>query len=134
MKSNRKEHTVSDKKIEQFRQGDILFERLAEIPKGFKYDPERSASNRIVLAEGEVTGHYHEVLEDESTVVLSPTESKAIDELILHVRAPGGTEVKHPEHAPVPLPQGIWKVSRQREYEHGSETREKEARAAQVRD
>lgn len=128
---------MSEKKnegVEQFRQGDILFERIAEVPKGFKYDPERSASGRIVLAEGEVTGHFHEVLEDDSTVVLSATENKAIDELILHVRAPEGVEVKHPEHAAVPLPPGLWKVSRQREYEHGSETREKEARARQVAD
>lgn len=121
-------------KVEQFRQGDILFERIGDIPKGFRYDPDKTNAERIVIAEGEVTGHYHEIVDDATTVVLSPEQKSAIDELILHVRNPEGTEVVHPEHKTVPLPEGVYRVSRQREYEHGSETREKEARARQVAD
>jgi len=118
----------------QAHQGDIFFERLDGVPKGYTYNAELSSKGRIVLAEGEVTGHFHAIEEDTDTVVLSPREKAAIDDLILHVRRPEGVVVQHPEHGPITLEPGIWKVKRQREYEYGSESREKEARARQVAD
>lgn len=118
----------------QFRQGDIFFEQLPEVPKGFRYDPSRNMEGRIVLAEGEVTGHFHEIAEDLDTVVLAPEDTAAIDDLILHVRRPEGATVTHPEHGPITLPPGLWKVGRQREYEHGSITREEQERARRVAD
>lgn len=118
----------------QFRQGDIFFEQLPAVPAGFKYDP-TSQKDRIVLAEGEVTGHFHEIVDDATEVVLlTPEDKAAVDDLILHVRAPEGAIVTHPEHGPITLPQGIWKVGRQREYEHGSITRDEQERARKVAD
>lgn len=122
----------SDKPL-QAHQGDIFFEKVASVPAGYRYNPELSSTGRIVLAEGEVTGHFHEIVDTE-TVVLSPEDKSAIDDLILHVRNPEGATVVHPEHGPITLEPGLWKVARQREYEFGSETREREARTRRVAD
>lgn len=117
----------------QAHQGDIFFKRLDSVPKGYSYNPDMSSKGRIVLAEGEVTGHFH-AIEDDTTAVLTPDDKKAIDELIVHVRAAEGAVVVHPEHGPITLPPGLWQVKRQREYEYGSETREKAASARQIAD
>ena len=47
MKTNNKHH---------YRQGDVLIERIAEIPTAAE---KQSKSTRIILAHGEVTGHHH---------------------------------------------------------------------------
>ena len=125
---------MSESERTQAHQGDIFFKPLSAVPKGYVYDADLSKRGRIVLAEGEVTGHFHAIEEDKDTVVLSPTDKKAIDELILDVRNPEGVTVAHPEHGPIHLAPGLWQVKRQREYEYGSETREKEARARQIAD
>jgi hypothetical protein len=49
------------------RQGDVLFVPVDEIPKGVKA-VERDTRGRIVLAEGESTGHAHCVLDDPVTL------------------------------------------------------------------
>lgn len=118
----------------QAHQGDIFFEKVTSIPKGFRYNAEKTAYGRIVLAEGEITGHFHALEEDTDTVVLTGDDNAAIEEMILHVRNPEGVTVTHPEHGPITLEPGLWKVARQREYEHGSETRDKEAKARIVAD
>jgi len=118
----------------QAHQGDIFFEKIDSIPKGFRYSPTKTAYGRIVLAEGEITGHFHALEEDKETVVLTADDNAAIEEMILHVRNPEGVTVTHPEHGPITLEPGLWKVTRQREYEHGSETRDREAKARQVAD
>jgi hypothetical protein len=128
------EKSKSEKTPLQFRQGDIFFEQISEVPAGFRYDPARPP-DRIVLAEGEVTGHFHEIVDDATeTVLLSPEDQSAVDDLILHIRTPEGAVVTHPEHAPITLPPGLWKVGRQREYEHGSITKDEQERARKVAD
>lgn len=121
-------------KTVQAHQGDIFFEKLDAVPANYRYNAEKTGFGRIVLAEGEITGHFHALEEDTDTVVLTPEDNAAIEEMILHVRNPKGVTVTHPEHGPITLEPGIWKVARQREYEHGSETRDKEAKARQVAD
>ena len=49
------------------RQGDILFIPVDSIPDGVK-PVERDSRGRIVLAEGERTGHAHCILEDSATL------------------------------------------------------------------
>lgn len=47
----------------QFRQGDVLIERIAKLPKELKAaDP---IQGKTILAYGEVTGHHHAFSEDE---------------------------------------------------------------------
>ena len=85
------------------RQGDILIIRINSMPQ----DAIKQA-NRI-LAEGEATGHMHEldqgeVYEKNGTLYFKVEENS---EIIL----------KHPEHKPVTFETGVYKVVRQREYE-----------------
>ena len=46
------------KNKKQFRQGDVLIERVGELPKKLK---KQEKQNRVILAHGEVTGHAHEI-------------------------------------------------------------------------
>ena len=87
------------------RQGDLLITRIKEIPKGAK-----KQDNRI-LAEGEATGHMHEldlgeVYEKNGT---------------LYFRVPEGqvATLNHPEHGAMTFETGEYKVIRQREYVPG---------------
>jgi hypothetical protein len=65
----------------------------------------------LVLAEGSSTGHRHEV---------RPATAAKLFELegtlYLHVNE-RGAEVVHPEHGPIPLLAGSYRVWRQREYD-----------------
>jgi hypothetical protein len=52
-------------KTQQFRQGDVLVQRVTSIPEG---DTAVARDNgRVVLAYGEVTGHAHAIAEAEVT-------------------------------------------------------------------
>jgi hypothetical protein len=102
----------------QFRQGDVLIESITEIPDVAK---KQERSRQVTLAYGEITGHKH-VLETEDPADWWRVEEAnrsfisgegAID-IFLSVSA-GGT-VNHPEHAPIQLPPGLYRVTRQREY------------------
>ncbi len=44
----------------QARQGDVFIERVETLPESVK--PKAPDRGRVVLAYGEVTGHYHEVI------------------------------------------------------------------------
>ena len=68
---------------------------------------------RPVLAEGEVTGHFHELTSDVKVV---ETDEKT---KVFNLTAPG--TVKHPEHNPVKLPKGDWESDQVLEYDHFEE-------------
>jgi len=94
--------------MNQYRQGDVLIERVEEIPRGIKRQKHKG---KIVLALGEATGHHH-CLE---------TEAYAADwwktdggDQFVETRA--SAVITHQEHAPIPLPAGRYRVRRQREY------------------
>jgi hypothetical protein len=87
-----------------YRHGDV-FIATGEISKGAKQLP------HCVLAEGEVTGHRHEI-EEPSTADLLQFRGK----LFLRVTAKQATLV-HQEHKPIALPKGDYRIWIQREYE-----------------
>lgn len=93
------------------QQGDVLIE-CCVIPN----DSFVKIDNH--LAEGEVTGHYHEAV----GAGVSVLEDGAGD---LFLSAPNGAEVTHQEHGTVTVPAGDYKVRIVREYNHFRE----EARA-----
>ena len=63
-----------------------------------------------VLVEGEATGHRHEI-EDPVSAVLFEREG------VFYVRVTGrGARIVHPEHGPIPLKEGCYRVWRQRVY------------------
>ena len=87
-------------------QGDVFFTRSDSIPKGAQVVNRKARG--YVLAEGEATGHAH-VIEDD--IELYELEG------VLYLRTGSEVEVKHEEHLPVILSNGIWKVGIVREYD-----------------
>jgi hypothetical protein len=116
-----KNHNMKTKKTtHQFRQGDVLIERVPSLPSVKPATP----SDRVILAHGEVTGHAHE---------MSPAMSASLHEIAEAVRLVGDLpdadtmtqsglvisspgSVVHQEHASIDLAPGEYIVRRQREY------------------
>lgn len=84
------------------RQGDLLIVPIRLLPQGSR------PKNDRILAEGEVTGHLHE---------LSNGEVYTKDDLVFF-NVSHGSEVtlRHPDHAALIFTPGTYKVIRQREY------------------
>ncbi|MFD5779214.1 hypothetical protein ACFVWX_30320 [Streptomyces sp. NPDC058220] len=105
-----------------YRQGDVLIMPVAEetVPSQFvdaaaaSGEP-RDARGRLVLALGEVTGHAHAVT-GPGRLFREPGDQAG--PMLLHL--PDGGRVVHEEHAAIPLPQGWFRVVRQREYLPGA--------------
>ena len=88
-----------------YRQGDVMIERISEIPKTAK-----RAKGKIILAHGEATGHHHAIEESD------PADWWKDDDGTQYVHAFGTSTVTHQEHAPITLPRGRYKITRQVEY------------------
>lgn len=85
------------------RQGDLLIVKVEKIPEGTVKQKSR------ILAEGEATGHMHEL--DSGEVYEK--------EGILYFKVVQGelSILNHPEHKAITFEPGEYKVIRQREYE-----------------
>ena len=88
------------------RQGDLLITKVTEIPKDAK------KQNSRILAEGEATGHMHEL--DLGDVY----EKNGI--LYFKVLDGQTATLNHPEHGAMTFETGEYKVTRQREYAPGT--------------
>lgn len=91
-------------KTKQYRQGDVLIEQIAKTDRVLK----RSSTNKLVLAEGEATGHHH-VLECEEIESWKDSEE-------IQVRVGPEATITHEEHSKISLSKGTYRVTRQREY------------------
>lgn len=115
------------KKLQKhWRQGDVLIEAIDQVPKSAKA---QKASNKVILAHGEVTGHHHalEVADPadwwKGEQEIAPTNDKPktlAGEVFLRLK--DGGAVTHQEHSRIELPAGTYRVTRQREY-HPEEIR-----------
>ena len=85
------------------RQGDLLIVKVESIPEGVKPKKDR------VLAEGEATGHMHEL--DSGDVY------ELGDTLYFRVPEESTATLKHQEHKEIAFGPGEYQVIRQREYE-----------------
>ena len=92
-------------KLEIYRQGDVLIEKVERINVPF------TAKTSYVLAYGEVTGHKHEVFSNHGT--LGVTEIN--HEVYISIEGTNGI-VKHEEHNPICLDSGHYKITIQEEY------------------
>lgn len=90
----------------QIRQGDVYMERVSSIPTTAKQIT--PIGGRIILAEGEATGHHHSVDADAADWWKTDTEQ--------FLQVYETAEVVHQEHAPLILKKGIYHITRQREY------------------
>ena len=88
----------------QKRQGDLLFERVDEIPDQCK------VLKTLVIEYGEATGHTHAlVVAGTATLLSSPSNTEHVE----YVNANSPTTIKHNTHAPIILPEGKYRVIRQ---------------------
>jgi hypothetical protein len=95
------------------RQGDVLLLPVAELPA---HRAERVASGpRIVLAEGEATGHAHVVLGSAYLVRSTGTPSTR-EAGLTHLVVEEPASLVHDEHEAIGLLPGVYQVRRQREY------------------
>ncbi|MBW4683152.1 MAG: hypothetical protein KME19_24165 [Microcoleus vaginatus WJT46-NPBG5] len=88
--------------MQPMRQGDVILTPASQIV-GEKLP-------HLTLAEGEVTGHKHQISEGEAELY------EKNGTLYLHVLSETAT-LTHEEHQAITIPQGDWMVRIQREYE-----------------
>ena len=91
------------------QQGDVILKKITQLPEGNK---KVISKGKMVLAEGEVTGHFHGIEEDESELI-------QIGEKILLKLAKTAT-LRHQEHKPITLEPGLWEVGIVQEYDYFS--------------
>lgn len=91
------------------QQGDVLLKKLTILPEG---EIKLISKNKMILAEGEVTGHFHGIEESESELI-------QIKERIFLLLKKVAT-LKHQEHGPITLEPGIWEVGRVQEFDYFS--------------
>ena len=97
-----------------YRQGDVLLRRVAEIHEGAQASP-RDAGGRLVLAQGEATGHAHVIIEPDAELLT------VADQTDRWLRLRSRAVLTHEEHAAIALPRGIYRVTIQREWSDADE-------------
>ena len=88
----------------QYRHGDVMIEAATQLPDQLRKLP------HTILAHGELTGHCHRIADPKTAEVFDTPEG-----MFLKVTADEATVV-HDEHHGITLPEGIYRVWRQREY------------------
>lgn len=101
---NNRNRTQTNQAGMLYRHGDVLLRRIASLPIGVQ--------KRVgaTLAHGELTGHSHRIQQSDAVQLWVNG-----NELFLEVKEPTATLV-HEEHRAIELPQGLYRVWRQREY------------------
>ena len=89
-----------------YQQGDVLF-----VPKE-KIDPttELKEKKDKIVAEGEATGHMHQVIDPDATVYVDKDGN-------ISMSAPNGANVTHQEHHKISVPAGDYDIKIVREYD-----------------
>jgi hypothetical protein len=104
MKTNRKKPFIA-------RQGDVLIERIEAMPAKRTAIPRENG--RVILAHGEVTGHAHAIVDEKCDLYASPDAPMGVTYLEIQQAV---VALKHDEHSTIELPEGKYRVTRQREY------------------
>lgn len=87
----------------QYRQGDVLLHPIAKIPGGAVLVRPK---DRIVLAEGEATGHAH-------TIEATPDVEVYERDGTMYLRVLEPVPLRHQEHSTIEVAPGIYEVRRQ---------------------
>lgn len=99
---------MKNQKKQIYRQGDVLIERVDEIPAAAK--PKAKDNGRVILAYGEVTGHAHRIERSDIAELLDA------DRQGTYLRLAKDSAVVHEEHERIALPAGDYRISIQAEY------------------
>ena len=94
-----------------YQQGDVLIERVEAIPETKKAS--KKINGRYILAEGEVTGHAHAVV-DPGVKLFEVGNEKFLS-------ASKKFTVVHEEHKNITVPKGDYKIRIVKEYDHFEE-------------
>jgi hypothetical protein len=93
------------------RQGDVLLVPVTAVPGEGRQEVDRQ-QGRLVLQEGEATGHAH-VVRDECAQLVTAGQARV---LYLLVNGAVPASLEHEEHATLLVPPGVYAVRRQREW------------------
>ena len=97
-----------------YRQGDILLERIYEIPKQImnhhQQQQQQQTQDNYIIAHGE-SGNQHRM--SKHVLIFENPENK--EERYVQVLSQN-TDLVHQEHKSIHIPQGIYKIRREREY------------------
>lgn len=94
-----------------YQQGDVLFFKVENF-SNIKKEKIESKNNKLIVAEGEATGHNH-AIDSDNGFLYKDLESEC---LLLELLKK--SEVKHQEHHSIFLPKGKYKINIVKEYDH----------------
>src|SRR5262245_17263322 len=100
---------------QMYRQGDVLLVPVDELPEDAK-EQERDRG-RIVLAYGEATGHAHAIADDGAQLFEAVEERGSFRRSERFLRLVKPSALRHEEHAPIVVREGVYRVVRQREWQ-----------------
>lgn len=84
------------------RQGDVTLVPVAGMPEGPTKQPRKG---RLVLQEGEATGHAHAIADKGADLY-----GTDLEERFLQVLTEGGVKLRHEEHDTVVIPEGVYEI------------------------
>jgi hypothetical protein len=94
--------------MNQIQQGDVLLKRVDSLPKGAK--AAKKDPRGVVLAEGEVTGHYHGIAV--KGAALFEHEGKR------YLNAAKPVDLTHQEHNTITIPPGVYEIGGVQEFDY----------------
>jgi hypothetical protein len=106
-------------KLVQLQQGDVTLEQLKSLPDGLTFNKVEDQRG-IVLAEGEVTGHYHGIA-DSNAQLLEAVDSSGTKRRFLCNNSDKTISLTHQEHKPIVIDPGIYEVGLVNEYDYLSQ-------------
>jgi hypothetical protein len=86
---------MRDRRLKQYRQGDILIKEIDQLPSIAK---PQGRARRVVIAEGEATGHHHVLLP--AAEDMEWWQNAAGD---IYVRSTEAARLVHEEHGPIEI-------------------------------
>jgi len=100
-----------------YRHGDILLKKVSVAPKAAR---EVVRGQRYVVAEGEVTGHFHELTCPEATGI------RVLEhEMRRYLELSDTCQLRHQEHHELRIEPGVYEIVTEREWDYADEEMKK---------
>lgn len=91
-------------------QGDVFLIRVEDRPNGL--NTVSRENGKLILAEGEATGHHHAIADTEAELWQDPKNE------VLYLEATKEVTLTHQEHKPITIAPGNYKVGIVQEYDY----------------